>query len=342
MNGIRRAVGVVLLVACASPAESGVERAGTTAASFLSVGSGAAALGMSGATLALPRGLGSLSWNAGSLGYLDQGEFVLSHAVLASESSQEWAAFGGRLGFGEMRWAVSGLFQSEGSFEGRDASNQSTGSFEVSSMAFGATLARPIGRIGSLGVGAKWVRESLGPGFDGSGLAFDAGLLMRAGMFGFGVAGQNLGGSMTFGSSAYPLPSSYGAGFSIAHAPSGVALDLDWNAPSDYYANLRGGIEWTWRERLALRAGYRKQIGAPSDDALNGPSFGMGAGAHGMWLDYGFLVTPSGEGQHRMGLSVNPGNMGLTGDVFGPKRMSRDYGPARETKTTSAEPAKRD
>jgi hypothetical protein len=341
MKGITRAVGLMLLVTHASLAHAGADRAGTSAATFLSVGSGAGVLGMGGATLALSNGLTSLPWNAGSLGLLREGEMALSHAGLESETSQEWAAFGGRLGFGEMRWAVSGLFQSEGAFEGRDASNQSTGSFNVSSMAVGATVARPLGRNASLGVGAKWVRENLGPGFEGSGLAFDAGLLVRAGMLGFGVAGQNMGGSMTFGSSSYPFPSNYGAGFSIAHAGSGLELDVDVNAPSDYYTNVRGGVEWKWRDRLALRTGYRKELGAASDDALNGPTFGMGAGACGMWLDYGYLVTKSGEGQHRVGLSLHPGNMSWTGgDPFGQKGMPREFGPENEP-AKKAEPNKK-
>jgi hypothetical protein len=151
-------------------------------------------------------------------------------------------------------------------------------------------------------------------------------------MFGLGVAGQNIGGQMSFGEGSYPFPTNYGAGVSFEHGASGVRADVDFNAPSDYYTNVRGGVEWSWQDRLAIRAGYRRELGAASDDALNGPSFGVGAGAYGMWLDYGFLVTPSGEGQHRMGLTLHPGRMSWSaGDPFDQKSMPREFGPAGQS-----------
>jgi hypothetical protein len=340
MNGISRSIGVVLLLApCV--AHAGVENAGTTAATFLSVGSGAGVIGMGGATLGLANGLATTAWNPGGLGFLERGEVTLSHASLSDQTNQEWAAMGGRLGLGEARWSLSGLFQSEGSFEGRDGSNNSTGSFQVSSLSVGGALAYSFGGTGALGVGAKYVRENLGPSSNGSGVTFDAGLLLRAGMFGFGVAGHNVGGTMTFGASSYPFPSNYGAGVSVTHAHTGLKADIDVNVPSDYYANVRAGVEWSWQNRLAVRGGYRHELGASSDDALNGPSFGAGAGAYGMWLDYGFLVTSSGEGQHRLGVSLHPGGMNWSaGDPFGQKNMPRDFDSEKEKKDQSGKSSK--
>lgn len=336
MNGIARALSLALLVAAdASLAHAGADKAGTTAATFLSIGVGAPVAGMGGATLGLSNGLSSTAWNVGTLGFVKDGEVTLSHAGLSAQTSQEWMGLGGRMGFGEMRWSMTGLFQSEGSFEGRDASNNPIPGFQVSSMAFGGALARPFGHTASLGVGAKYVRENLGPSASGSGVTFDAGLMVKAGMFGFGIAGQNLGGQMTYGSEAYPFPSNVGAGLSVVHAASGLSADVDVNVPSDYYTNVRGGVQWQWRDRLALRAGYRREMGAASDDALNGPAFGMGAGAYGMWLDYGYLITQGGEGQHRLGISLHPGRMNLSpGDPFGQKSMPREYGPENSPKTS--------
>lgn len=348
MKGIVKIFGITLLVLQASRAHAGAEQAGTTAANFLSVGAGAGVLGMGGATLALSTGLGSAAWNPGGLGFIRDGEMTLSHAGLAQESNQEWAALGGRLGWQDFAWSISGLRQGQGSFDGRDASNNPTGSFDVSSMALGAALARPIGRAVSFGVAAKWVSENLGPSTRGSGVTFDAGMMARMGIVGFGAAAQNLGGTMSYGTTAYPFPSSFGAGISVDHAASGMRADLDVNVPNDYYPNVRAGVEWQWRERLALRAGYRRELGAPGDDVLNGPSFGMGAGAHGLWLDYGYVVTTSGEGQHRMGITLKPGQLNLgSGDPFGQKTMRRDFdepAPAKATatpsKTAPAEPKK--
>lgn len=330
--------GFALLLA-PSLAFAGAEQAGTTAANFLVIGLGARILGMGGASLALPGGVGSLSWNPGSLGWVDATEVVLSHAGLAEGTSQEGVALGGRIGASETRWGLSGLYQTEGSFDALDASGLATGSFGVSSMAVGGHLAHRFGGIATVGLGAKWVSESLGASH-GSGVTFDGGVQVRAGMLGFGVAAQNLGGQMKYDGLVYPFPRNIGAGVSLDHAKSGLRLDVDVNVPSAYYKNLRGGVEWQWRDRFALRGGYRAELGAPAEEALTGPAFGMGAGAHGMWLDYGYLITRSGEGQHRMGISILPGRMRWRpGDPFGQKEIRRDYDDERVGPPAPAAPA---
>ena len=67
---------------------------------------------------------------------------------------------------------------------------------------------------------------------------------------------------------------------------------------------MRAGGEWVWRQRVALRAGYRLALGAPPEEALSGATFGVGTGFGAAWLDYAF--TPEGAdgtGQHRIGLT---------------------------------------
>jgi hypothetical protein len=145
-------------------------------------------------------------------------------------------------------------------------------------------------------------------------------------MFGLGVSAQNVGGQMTYGSSAYSFPTNIGAGLSIAPPGTGLRFDVDLNVPSAYYKNARGGVEWSWKEHLALRGGYCVELSAPSGEALGGPSFGMGAGVHGLWLDYGYLITQNGDGQHRMGLTFRPGHINFSpGDPFGQKQMPREF-----------------
>ena len=52
----------------------------------------------------------------------------------------------------------------------------------------------------------------------------------------------------------------------------------------------------------------------------------MGAGARGVWLDYGYLVPGAGEGQHRLAVTLRPGQFGwLSGDPFGQRNMRRDF-----------------
>src|SRR4029077_16205552 len=120
-------------VLLAGPAQAGMELAGTTAANFFSLGSGARTLGMSGATLGLGEDVGSAAWNAAALGWVAAPEAALSHAGLANGTLQEWGSHGRRLGSLGTRWAVSGLYQGESAIAGRDASGASTGDIHVAS-----------------------------------------------------------------------------------------------------------------------------------------------------------------------------------------------------------------
>lgn len=320
--------GVALLAPGASHA--GIERAGTTAANFLSVGTGPAVLAMGGTALGRWGSLDLTTWNPGTLGWLESGSVVLSHANLDDQTAQEWVGLGGRLGTLPTRWALSGLYQGEGTIEGRDASNQPTGAITTSSVAVTGYLAQPFGPHVAVGFGAKGVREDLGAGVHGTGVAFDAGLSARFGMLGLGAAAQNAFGHIRYSGIAYPFPASYGAGVSFAHAASGLTAACDVNVPDAYYTNVRGGIEWQWKQRVALRAGYRAELGAEAGEPLAGPTFGMGAGAHGLWLDYGYLLAGNQNGQHRIAITFRPRDMNWkVGDPFGQRDMPREFGDSK-------------
>jgi hypothetical protein len=331
MRTLKLCAGAALAMALVAvgTAHAGFENAGTTAGNFLSLGAGARALSMGGASLGLGDDVGGTAWNAAALGWVGPSEVVLSHAGLQNTTNQEWGAFGGRIGATQTRWAVSGLYQGDGSFEGRDATGASTGSFSVSSFAFGATVAQQLLKVVTVGLGAKSVRENLG-GVSGSGFAIDAGVMVRKGMFGFGFAGQNLGGQMKYGSTSYPFPNNYGIGVAFTHPTRGLRVALDANFPIAYHADIRTGVEWMYKDVLAIRTGYRKELGSDADP-LTGPTFGLGAGHNGMWMDYGYLLSGSGPGQHRLGMRFNLGRLGLNNDPFGQKTMPRDFDSAKDT-----------
>jgi hypothetical protein len=330
------ALSAAVLLATTMTARADVGGAGTTGASFLSVGTGTGVLGMGGATLGLGNDLNSISWNVASLGWMRDTQFSLAHASLPDQTSQEWLAYGGRFGRSATRWSLSGLYQSDGMFQGRDAANNPTSDFNVASMALGAQVAYPFGRFVTLGLGSKFVNEKLGP-VSGSGLTFDAGLQLRAGLLGFGVAAQNISGGMSYGGARYPFPTNVGVGLALHDIGHGLRLALDANFPSSYYQDVRGGVEWGWRDRFALRTGYRRELGAPASETMTGPSFGMGAGAHGVWLDYSYLVPGSGDGQHRMGFTFRPGSLGMLGAPGRSDSPSPASGPERAPSTIRAD-----
>ncbi len=331
MNRILAIVAVAAVTA-ASPALAGIERAGTSAASFLTVGAGPGVLGMGGAALGRSGGLDIAAWNPAALGFMRETRVELAHAMLDDQSALEWASIGGRLGTAGTAWGMSALFQNEGSFEGRDASNLPTESFNVASAAGVLNLAQRLGDHAAIGVAGKYVLDSQGPAEKGTGMTMDAGLSLQIGPVGVGFAAQNAFGGMTYGDTKYEFPASYGGGIAYTHATSGLTAALDVNVPSTSYTNVRTGFEWMWKNAVALRAGYRAEMGASSDDALSGPTFGTGFGTHNAWLDYGFLLSGNAGGQHRLAITLRMPDW--KHDPFGQSKMPHSFDDATPTSKT--------
>jgi len=294
---------IALAFGPAGAAWAGSEDAGTRVATFLAADPGAAVAARGGAGFALGADLQSAVLNPAALAELASARFAVSHATLSGDVSHDWAAFGGRVGGGSLRWGASGLLRSDGTIAGRDAANQPTADAAARSWALSFQLARPIGSWLVVGGAARWVGERIGES-GGDGLAFDAGAQARAGALSLGFAAQNFGGGMNWGGQRWRMPASFGGGVAYDHAASGLRLVLDLAAPADYYRSARAGAEWRLRDRLAMRAGYRHELGAPEGERLNGPAFGFGAGAGAWWIDYGFVLSPEGESVHRVGLDL--------------------------------------
>lgn len=330
---------IVMGVVAAGWAHADINQAGTTAANFLSVGSGARTLGMGGAILGFNDDVAGGAWNPGALAWTRGTEMVLSHAGLDDGSAQEWLGVAGRFGRSRTSWMMSGLYQGHGTIEGRDASNVPTGNLSISSFAFGAHVAHQVTEQIGIGVAAKGVSEQLGD-VSGLGVTFDLGATFRTGNFGIGLAGQNLGGQMRYGDTPYSFPWNVGAGLAYFVPQAGLRLGLDVNLPKAYYNDVRLGAEWMWRDMVALRGGYRHEMSDAGEDPLSGPSFGAGAGSNGWWIDYGYLIPGQGEAQHRMGITFAPGRLGA-GASYGKIDAVSTTAPApkpaaKPTKTTDA------
>jgi hypothetical protein len=331
---------LVMVLVAVGWANADESLAGTTAATFLDVGAGPRILGMGGATLGLGQDLAAGSWNPAALGWMKESSLMISHAGLENSSLQEWAAFGGRIGKTSTRWSLSGLFQGDGSFDGRDASNNSTGSFSASSFAVGLHLAQQVGGMMTIGAGAKSVNDKLGD-VTGNGVTFDAGATLHAGILGFGFAARNVGGKMKYSNGSYDFPTSYGFGGALTLPGTGLSLAVDANYPNAYYQDLRAGAEWKYKDMLAIRGGYRKEGGGPANvnDPLTGPTFGAGAGHNGFWIDYGYLVSGTGEGEHRIAITIFPGKLGINShDPYGDGDIPRDFdSPPAKTSSSSTD-----
>ena len=339
----RRAIvaNLVLLLSLPSGARAAGDAAGTAAGSFLAIGTGTSVLSMAGATLASGNDLASASWNVASLARVDALQFSLAHSPLPGGATQDWLAGGGRLGRAGTHWGMQALFHREADIEGRDAANNPTGSLSASDLALGASLAQPLGQYVTAGLGLTWVHESL-DGTNGSGMSFDAGLRADAGPVGVALAARGLGGVMRYPDARYDLPQVIAGGVSWTDQEHGLRVNADFESPRAYYSSVRVGGEWLWHDRLAVRAGYRLAMNAPSDATTGGPAFGMGAGVGSMWLDYAFVLDGgTTAGEHRVGLTFRPGlsGLGLGGSVRGERSAAETSVHAKPAATVTPAPA---
>jgi hypothetical protein len=119
---------------------------------------------------------------------------------------------------------------------------------------------------------------------------------------------------MHYDGADYEFPTNYGLGAGVMLPGTGLRIALDANFPSSYYKDVRLGAEYLWHDMVAVRAGYRHELGS-TNDPLTGPTFGLGAGLNGMWMDYGYLISDNGEAQHRIALRLVPGSWGMSGGV---------------------------
>lgn len=160
-----------------------------------------------------------------------------------------------------MALGAAGTFRDEGTIPGRDANNLPTTDVSAHSVALGVQLARPFGERMLVGGAVRYVGESIGESH-GNGLSFDAGAQFTSGPFGFGLAGRDFGGGMRWAGQQWRMPATFGAGVAFTHPRSGLRLALDLLAPASYFRSVRVGGEWQWHERLALRGGWRGELGA--------------------------------------------------------------------------------
>jgi hypothetical protein len=301
----RMACAVLALALClgATNAPAAEDGAGTRAASFLSAGTAPSVLAMGGAALAFGRDVQGATLNPAALGWVATPQFALAHADLEDQTAQEWAAYGGRIGSSNTRFGLAAVIRDEGTIEGRDANDVPTADVRAQDLALTLQLARPFGEHLSVGGAAHVVSQRIGS-VAGSGFAFDAGAQLRLGFLSLAVAGQDFGGGMSWAGQHWRMPTQFATGLAL-EAPGGLRLALDLNAPADYYRSVRAGAEWRWRDHLALRGGWRSELGAPAEDRLGGPAFGFGAGAGALWLDYGYVLSSAdGAATHRVGLSL--------------------------------------
>jgi len=182
--------------------------------------------------------------------------------------------------------------------------------FQFTDVAIGLSVAQRLTDLFSYGVTAKWVQEGVF-GLNACTVLFDLGMFYRVGATGiqmavairnFGVDGRLDGvlerlvlegeGVVTetdFGRITPPTTFLLGVGYHLFQQENmhDVLLTGQITNPNDNAEHFNLGIEYTWRDLLILRTGYRFGV-----EEFQTPAFGLGLHIpvwnYQMRFDYGF------------------------------------------------------
>lgn len=281
-----------------------ITKVGTTAAQFLKIGVGARAVAMGGSFSAEANDLSALYWNPAGLSKIQGGALQLSTTRYLADITFSHAAVGFNLGsMGTL--AASLLYLDSGDMEVRTVTEpEGTGErFSKQDLALQISYARALTDRFSIGTTVKYIREKIWHS-SATATAFDIGVLfttpyedlrLGASMSNFGPKMQMSGRDIIFSVDPsqnqegnvevvnteylldrFPLPLLFRVGLAwdaINTADHRVLVTTDAATPNDNAQYVNSGMEYSFRDLLALRLGYRNRF---ETDGEQGLTWGVG------------------------------------------------------------------
>ncbi|MCY4170336.1 MAG: PorV/PorQ family protein [Bacteroidetes bacterium] len=268
--------------------EGSITRVGTTAAQFLKLGVGARAISLGGAYVAEANDMSAVYWNPAGFARLTGRHLQLSNTQYLADVNYNFAAFGTSIDrFGSI--GLSLLMVDSGDMAVRtEAQPEGTGEqFNTLSFALQVSYARNLSSQFSLGANIKLIQEQIWHS-KASAIAFDIGTLFTTpfSSLRLGASMSNIGPKLRMEGrdilfSEDPSPNTVGTaeivnaqyrtdGFSmplifrvglawdaINNGTHRIVLMTDATHPNDNAEYVNAGAEYTFRDLISFRAGYR-------------------------------------------------------------------------------------
>lgn len=306
---------------------------GTSGAQFLKLDVDARVVGLGGANVAFTRGAMALYYNPAGIANMGKNSLALSYTDWIADIKYSYLAYSRPVsGFGDVGIHVAVLTM--GDME-RTTLEQPDGTgemFGANSWVVGVSSAQQLTDRFSFGITAKYIREKISQ-LSSASIAFDVGTIYYTGFRTLRIAmsTRNFGADTKFDGTE--LETTYDQDNNPSTAPVGiklktqshplplsfrlgVAYDFEFGKDSKLMAALDGcntrdrgqqaslGFEYSWRNQLSLRIGYKLRadeegiaLGGGYDFKI--PSFGT-LGMNYAWADLGRL-----ENAHRFSVMMS-------------------------------------
>ena len=317
---------LIALIIIASAAYSqlipqlGNQRAGTSSLQFLKIGVGGRATGMGESFIAVSNDMSALYWNpAGLLQFKEYGVHF-THSEWLVDLKHEFAGgiyrFGGNnvIGFSVIALHTAAMkktteFQPNGTGE----------YFKFGDLGFGLTFARKLTDQFSFGITVRYVEETLAE-LKMRGVMFDLGTYYWTGLSNtrFAVTISNFGpqvkpsgsvelvGGRTLNSfQQFPPPTIFRIGFAydpVDNTKNKLTTSIQLNHPNDNAENLNLGAEYSYKDFLFVRGGYKFNV--DSENYSAGIGFKVPVSITKTSLDYSVANFKDLGLTHRISLSL--------------------------------------
>jgi hypothetical protein len=297
----------------------GGQRTGTASLQFLKIGNGARATGMGESFVAVSNDMSSLYYNPAGLTLFKENGLIFNHTEWFIDTRLEFAGGVYHFGNNAIGFSVTSL-RTEDMKVTTEVQPEGTGDyFRFSDLALGLTYARQMTSQFSFGATVKYVEESLG----GLKIRTVVGDLATYYMTGLGTSRFavmicNFGGQVAPSGSIslignrtannfqkFPPPTGFKIGFAFEPLMTEnyrLTTSAQLNSPNDNKENLNIGAEYSYKDYLFLRGGYKFNVDAETFSAGAGLKFPLSFAKAN--LDYSISKYKELGFTHRFSLNI--------------------------------------
>ncbi|MCK4577646.1 MAG: PorV/PorQ family protein [Candidatus Marinimicrobia bacterium] len=274
------------------------ERPGSTDAQFLKIDVTARSAGMGSAFISVPMGAEAAYYNPAALARIEKASVVFNHTRWFAGISHNFASAAYTFGrMGTFAASMTALYTDEMKVTTPLQPDGTGETFYSGNYRFGISYARILTDHVTFGGSVNYINMSLYQGFSASAYSGDIAVLYVTYFrnFRFGMKISNFGSDIKFVNEPYPLPTNFTFGLSMnAIERNNQKLLMSFSAvkPNDGQPLGQSGLEWSYRNTLFIRTGYRLNHGVASYSFGGGLAMHIGSynlSANYAYSDFGLL-----------------------------------------------------